>query len=228
PRIKGRVRAVRGGVSGGTVASLKATLAAAARRPALFRLLADPFALSPGFKGPAQPSTMLPYWDAAVGAWVAPFIMAPINTKNVHRTNYLLGHPYGTDFQYDEMIVARLGDLGVAAVRMLAKANPFASLKGPEPGEGPSRDERESGFFDILFVAEMPDQKRLRLVVRGDRDPGYLSARSGLTLVAADKQFRGLDAHAADPESLRDGARTLPAARISRTLSTGTDGFRPL
>src|SRR4051812_49229573 len=61
PRIKGRVRAVRGGVSGGTVASLKATLAAAARRPALFRLLADPFALSPGFKGPAQPSAMLPY-----------------------------------------------------------------------------------------------------------------------------------------------------------------------
>ena len=173
PRIKGRVRAVKGGVSGGTVASLKATLAAAARRPALFRLLADPFALSPGFKGPAQPSAMLPYWDAAVGAWVAPFIMAPINTKNVHRTNYLLGHPYGTDFQYDEMIVARLGDLGVAAVRMLAKANPFASPKGPKPGEGPSRDERESGFFDILFVAEMPDQKRLRLVVRGDRDPGY-------------------------------------------------------
>ena len=147
PRIKGRVRAVRGGVSGGTVASLKATLAAAARRPALFRQLADPFALSPGFKGPAQPSMMLPYWDAAVGAWVAPFIMAPINTKNVHRTNYLLGHAYGTDFQYDEMIVAALGDLGVAAVRILAKANPFASAKGPKPGEGPSRDERESGFL---------------------------------------------------------------------------------
>src|SRR5215204_7428710 len=153
---------IRGGFSGGTIASLKATLAAAARRPALFRQPADPFALSPGFKGPAQPSAMLPYWDAAVGAWVAPFIMAPINTKTVHRTNYLLGHAYGTDFQYDEMIVARLGDLGVAAVRMLAKANPFASPKGPKPGEGPSRDERESGFFDILFVAEMPDQKRLR------------------------------------------------------------------
>jgi Saccharopine dehydrogenase NADP binding domain len=70
PRIKGRVRAVRGGFSGGTVASLKATLAAAARRPALFRQLADPFALSPGFEGPAQPSTMLPYWDAVVEAWV--------------------------------------------------------------------------------------------------------------------------------------------------------------
>jgi short subunit dehydrogenase-like uncharacterized protein len=173
PRIKGRVRAVKGGFSGGTIASLKATLAAAARRPALFRQLADPFALSPGFKGPAQPNTILPYWDAAVGAWVAPFIMAPINTKNVHRTNYLLGHAYGTGFQYDEMIVAGLGDLGVAAVRMLAKANPFTSTKGPKPGEGPSREERESGFFDLLFVAEMPDQKRLRLVVRGDRDPGY-------------------------------------------------------
>jgi short subunit dehydrogenase-like uncharacterized protein len=172
PRIKGRVRAVRGGFSGGTVASLKATLAAAARRPALFRQLADPFALAPSFKGPAQPSTMLPYWDAVVEAWVAPFIMAPINTKNVHRTNYLLGHAYGTDFQYDEMIVTKPGDLGTAAVKMLAKANPFTSTKGPKPGEGPSRDERESGFFDILFVAEMPDGGALRLVVKGDRDPG--------------------------------------------------------
>jgi short subunit dehydrogenase-like uncharacterized protein len=116
---------------------------------------------------------MLPYWDAAVGAWVAPFVMAPINTKTVHRTNYLLGHAYGTDFQYDEMIVSKPGDLGTAAVKMLVKANPFASTKGPKPGEGPSREERESGFFDILFVAEMPDQKRLRLVVKGDRDPGY-------------------------------------------------------
>jgi len=37
---------------------------------------------------------------------LVPFPMAPVNTKNVHRTNFLLGHPYGTDFVYDEMMVA--------------------------------------------------------------------------------------------------------------------------
>jgi short subunit dehydrogenase-like uncharacterized protein len=172
-RIKGRVRAMRGTFSGGTAASMKATLAAAAKRPALLKLLADPFALTPGFKGPSQPNTLLPYWDATVGAWVAPFVMAPINTKNVHRTNFLSGHPYGADFLYDEMIVAGLGDIGKAAAEMIAKFNPLSSDKGPKPGEGPSREERESGFYDVLFVAEAEGKQALRLAVRGDRDPGY-------------------------------------------------------
>jgi short subunit dehydrogenase-like uncharacterized protein len=69
PRIKGRVRKMRGTFSGGTAASLKATLAAAAKRPTLFKLLADPFALTPGFDGPSQPNGLLPYWDETVGAW---------------------------------------------------------------------------------------------------------------------------------------------------------------
>jgi short subunit dehydrogenase-like uncharacterized protein len=172
-RIKGRVRAMRGTFSGGTAASMKATLAAAVKRPALLKLLADPFALTPGFSGPSQPNTLLPYWDATVGAWVAPFIMAPINTKNVHRTNFLRGHPYGTDFLYDEMIVAGLGDIGKAAAEMIAKFNPLSSDKGPKPGEGPSREERESGFYDVLFVAESEGKETLRLAVKGDRDPGY-------------------------------------------------------
>jgi short subunit dehydrogenase-like uncharacterized protein len=172
-RIKARVRAMRGTFSGGTAASMKATLAAAVKRPALLKLLADPFALTPGFSGPSQPNTLLPYWDATVGAWVAPFIMAPINTKNVHRTNFLRGHPYGTDFLYDEMIVAGLGDIGKAAAEMIAKFNPLSSDKGPKPGEGPSREERESGFYDVLFVAESESKETLRLAVKGDRDPGY-------------------------------------------------------
>jgi short subunit dehydrogenase-like uncharacterized protein len=173
PRIKARIRAMRGTFSGGTAASLKATLAAAAKRPALLKLLADPFALTPGFRGPSQPNTLLPHWDATVAAWVAPFIMAPINTKNVHRTNFLLGHPYGADFLYDEMIVAGLGDIGKAAAEVIAKFNPLSSEKGPQPGEGPSREERESGFYDILFVAEAEGKQALRFAVKGDRDPGY-------------------------------------------------------
>jgi short subunit dehydrogenase-like uncharacterized protein len=172
-RIKGRVRAMKGTFSGGTAASLKATLAAAAKNPSLLKLLADPFALTPGFSGPSQPNTLLPYWDATVGAWVAPFVMAAINTKNVHRSNFLLGHAYGTDFLYDEMMVAGLGDLGKAAAEAIAKFNPLTGSKAPKPGEGPSREERESGYYDVLFVAEGQGRDALRLAVKGDRDPGY-------------------------------------------------------
>ncbi|HEV2568919.1 saccharopine dehydrogenase family protein [Sphingomonas sp.] len=189
PRIKGRVRAMQGGFSGGTAASLKATLAALAKNPSLVKVLGSSFGLTPGFEGPDQPNMMLPHYDSAVNAWVAPFIMAPINTKNVHRTNALLGHPYGRDFRYDEMMVAPgLGEMGKAAAEAIAKFNPLMGEGGPKPGEGPSKEERESGFYDILFVAEYPDGRTARLSVKGDRDPGYGStskmiAESALCLV---------------------------------------------
>lgn len=178
PRVKCRVRKMQGGFSGGTAASLKATLAAAAKEPSLLGLLVDPFALAPGFAGPGQPKGMLPEYDSTIGAWVAPFIMAPINTKNVHRTNFLLGHDqgggYGADFVYDEMMVAPgLGEMGRMAAEAIAKINPLASDKGPKPGEGPSKEERENGFYDLLFVGEMADGTRFDTVVTGDRDPGY-------------------------------------------------------
>ena len=173
PRVKCRVRTMKGGFSGGTAASLKATLAAAARDPSLIRLLTNPFALAPGFSGPHQPTGLIPEYDSTIGAWVAPFIMAPINTKNVHRTNFLLGQPYGKDFVYDEMVVAGLGEMGKAAAEALAKLNPLKGDKGPKPGEGPSKEERETGCYDILFAGLMPDGARIDTVVTGDRDPGY-------------------------------------------------------
>jgi short subunit dehydrogenase-like uncharacterized protein len=174
PRVKGRVRAMRGTFSGGTFASGKATAAAAIKNPSVFKILLDPFALTPGFEGPAQPKGVLPEYDDAVGAWVAPFMMAVINTKNVHRTNFLAGHPYGEDFQYDEMMVAPgLGEMGKAAAEAIAKFNPMNAETGPAPGEGPSKEERETGFYDLAFVAEMPGGERLTATVKGDRDPGY-------------------------------------------------------
>lgn len=176
-RVKCRVRKMQGGFSGGTAASLKATLAAAAKDPSILGLLVDPFALTPGFSGPSQPKGLLPAYDPAIEAWIAPFIMAPINTKNVHRTNFLTGHAYGADFVYDEMMVAGLGDIGKAAAEAIAKINPLASDKGPKPGEGPSKEERDAGFYDILFIGEMPKDlgngERIEAVVTGDRDPGY-------------------------------------------------------
>ena len=174
PRVKGRVRQMQGGFSGGTAASLKATLAAAARDPGLVKLLTSSFALTPGFTGPHQPTGLIPEYDSTIGAWVAPFVMAPINTKNVHRTNFLLGNPYGDDFVYDEMMVAPgLGEMGKAAADAIAKYNPFGGEGGPKPGEGPSKAERDAGHYDILFAGLMPDGERIDAVVTGDRDPGY-------------------------------------------------------
>lgn len=185
PRVKGRVRKMQGTFSGGTFASGKATAAAAAKNPAVFKTLLDPFALTPGFEGPDQPKGMIPEYDEAIGGWVAPFMMAVINTKNIHRTNFLAGHPYGTDFRYDEMMVAPgLGDLGKAAAEAIAKMNPMSSEKGPAPGEGPSKEEREAGFYEIDFIAEMPSGERLTATVTGDRDPGYGSTSKIITEAA--------------------------------------------
>ena len=197
PRVKCRVRTMKGKFSGGTAASLKATLAAAARDPSLVALLTSPFALTPGHSGPHQPTGLLPEYDSTISAWVAPFIMAPINTKNVHRTNFLLGEKYGADFVYDEMIVAGLGDVGKAAAEALAKINPLAGDKGPKPGEGPTKEERDSGHYDVLFIGLMPDGSRVDAVVTGDRDPGYGStskmlAESALCLVEDVKGAGGI------------------------------------
>jgi short subunit dehydrogenase-like uncharacterized protein len=172
PRVKGRMRKMAGGASGGTVASLTETLKAVARKPSLALLLKSSFALTPGFEGPSQPSGLIPEYDSATGTWTAPFVMAPINTKNVHRTNFLLGHPWGTDLVYDEMVMTTIGDAGKAMAEAMAKANPFGDAK-LKPGDGPTKEERESGFYDILFIGEWPDGKKLVANVTGDRDPGY-------------------------------------------------------
>lgn len=188
PRIKGRVRAMQGTFSGGTAASLKATMAAAAKDPAVIGYLVDPFSLAGGFTGPAQPKGNKPEYDEALGSWAAPFIMAPINTKNVHRTNALLGHPYGQDFVYDEMMLTGPGDKGAAIANHLATTDMMGGADGPKPGEGPSKEERENGFYDVLFIAEMADGAVQLYGVKGDKDPGYGStskmiAESALGLV---------------------------------------------
>lgn len=172
PRVKGRVRKMQGGASGGTMASMKATLKASIKDLQILNLLKDPFALTPGFTGPEQPAGLMPEFDKDENVWSAPFIMAPINTKNVHRTNFLLGHHYGTDFVYDEMILTTLGEAGRALVDAAMKANPFNG-KGLKPGDGPSKEERENGFYEIVFTGTYPDGKQIKAVVKGDRDPGY-------------------------------------------------------
>lgn len=165
-RVKGRVRTIRGGLSGGTAASGRATREAAQKDPAIIKLLLDPFALTPGFKGPDQPRGDKPEQDNDLGAQVAPFMMAIINTKNVHRSNMLQRHAYGADFVYDEMAIVAPG--GSAADFDLPDA-----ASGPKPGEGPTKDERENGFYDLLFVGIDKSGAQVRAAVHGQKDPGY-------------------------------------------------------
>lgn len=173
PRVKGRVRAMKGTFSGGTAASLKATMAAAAKDPAVIAYLTNPFSLAGGFEGPAQPAGNKPEYDAALDSWATSFVMAPINTKNVHRTNALLGHAFGTNFVYDEMMLTGPGEQGEAMAKHVASTPMMGGADDPKPGEGPSKEERETGFYDVLFVAEYPDGRTARLSVKGDKDPGY-------------------------------------------------------
>ena len=194
PRVKGRVRKMQGTFSGGTAASLGATMKAALKDASIVGKLRDPFALTPGFEGPDQPSGMVPRYEESVGKWAAPFVMAPINTKNVHRTNFLRGHPYGEDFRYDEMMLTSPGDAGKAAANAMVELakNPFGA-KPPKPGEGPSKEERENGFYDVVFLGEYPDGKTITYGVKGKFDPGYGSTsrmigETGMALLESDAE----------------------------------------
>ena len=176
-RVKGRVRAMKGTFSGGTAASLKATMAAAAKDPAVIGYLVNPFSLSNDFAGPPQPPGNKPEYDDSLASWATNFVMAPINTKNVHRTNALLGHRYGTDFVYDEMMLTGPGEQGEAIAKHVASTPMMGGDDDPKPGEGPTKEERETGFYDVLFIGEYPADthggRTIKLSVKGDKDPGY-------------------------------------------------------
>jgi short subunit dehydrogenase-like uncharacterized protein len=171
-RVKGRVRAMKGSMSGGTLASFRATMAAAGRDRSLIGVLRNPFALTSGFEGAEQPLGNKPEYDEALQSWIAPFVMASINTKNVHRSNLLLGHHYGEDFVYDEMMVTGPGEKGEAIAKAISEDTSMAKST-IMPGEGPCKEERENGLYDVLMVGEHADGRSVRISVKGDRDPGY-------------------------------------------------------
>jgi short subunit dehydrogenase-like uncharacterized protein len=188
--IKYRAEAFKGGFSGGTIASMLNMLEQAEHDGTIRTILNDPYGLnpSPGPRGLDGPERSLPEYDPDFHAWVTPFVMGAINTKVVRRSNALLDFAYGTDFRYDEATLIPYGQLGfpiAAAVAggsslftAAASVRPLRSLLRrmlPAPGEGPSRDAREAGYFQIALLGKHPDDasKHIRLRVRGDRDPGY-------------------------------------------------------
>lgn len=206
-RVKGRVRAMKGTFSGGTAASLKATMASAAKDPAVIGYLTNPFSLAGGFEGPPQPPGNKPEYDEGLKSWATNFVMAPINTKNVHRTNALLGQKYGADFVYDEMMLTGDGEQGEAIAKHVASTPMMGGADDPKPGEGPTKEEREAGFYDVLFIGEYPDGGRAMLSVKGDKDPGYGSTSKMIAETAI-----------ALGETEGEGGVTTPGAALGELL----------
>ncbi len=194
-----RVRGMKGGASGGTIASMMNIAAEVASDADLRRVLADPYALCPEEGRPTtrQPDVNVPQHDGASGAWIAPFIMAGINTRVVHRSHALSGHPWGTGFTYDEAMHMGSGPLGAAKAAGLsgglaaffagAALPPTRWLLGkllPAPGEGPSPEAQAAGYFRLRFIGTTEQGGRIELDVTGDADPGYGSTAKMITEVA--------------------------------------------
>lgn len=173
-RVKCRVEAIEGIASGGTVASIMSSMGAAQSDPELAALMTSPFALTPDYAGPEQPSGNEVVYDDDLRSWAAPFIMASINTKTVHRSNFLLAHKYGKDFIYDEMIGTGPGKDGEKIARGLS-LNDMLEDDGRvlKPGEGPTKEQQEAGHFTVAFHGQFQDGRTGVVRVQGFKDTGY-------------------------------------------------------
>ncbi len=187
-RIRMRVKAMKGGFSGGTYASMNDTMEKAAKDKSLYAVLLNPYGLNPAGEqeGPDKRDLQSVIYEKATKSWISPFVMAGINTKVVRRSNALLNYPYGKDFRYDEAILngdgfgGRLkGISGAIVLGIVMLAKPGSLLKRilnwllPKPGEGPSAAEREAGFYNLRFYTTLNDGATALGKVTGDRDPGY-------------------------------------------------------
>jgi short subunit dehydrogenase-like uncharacterized protein len=186
--VKFRLRAAKGGISGGTYASMVNVVSEAEKDKTIYETLFHPYGLNPPdqMKGPDRKDLTKVVYDRDAGSWISPFLMAAINTKVVRRSHALAGFPYGENFRYDEAVLTGSGLSGrlkglmaLAGTGLMMAAKPdsipgkIMNLFLPKPGEGPSEKLRESGFYKILFIGITPDGKTIRTTVTGDKDPGY-------------------------------------------------------
>ncbi len=221
-RVKMRVKAAQGGLSGGTIASGINLIADPSTRQAL----TNPHILCPNPNNwPDHPPTLIPVQtDPIFQQWITPFVMAGINTPIVLRSNALQDGAYGEEFQYDEAVLTGADTAGwlaaqgvkwsfdlIALAAAIAPSRWLLSQVLPKPGEGPTNEEQAAGFYDLRFWGQTVSGHSLMVKVTGDRDPGYGStakilAQAGLCL-AKDK-----------PKSSPPGGFWTPAAIFGQAL----------
>jgi len=195
--VKTRVGKFSGAASGGTVASLLNMLAEASDNPEISRLVENPYALNPAGStiGPDGEDQTGAAYDSHFGQWTSPFVMAAVNTRVVRRSNALLNYLWGENFAYNEATLCKSraealsrsisGKAGMALLSMGPTRNLIARML-PKPGEGPSKNTREKGFYELHLYAIHPSDasKNMRAKVSGDRDPGYGSTSKMLAEAA--------------------------------------------
>ena len=183
------VKASKGGPSGGTIASMLNIIKEARADRNVARVLVDPYALNPpgDREGPDERDQQGVRYDDVAETWTAPFVMAGINTKVIRRSHALQGYPYGRDFRYREAVMMGKGAASWAKASTLTAAlggflvaSGFDFSRGllerhvlPKPGEGPTRTQRETGFYDLRQFGQLPDGSIIKSRIKGDRDPGY-------------------------------------------------------
>jgi short subunit dehydrogenase-like uncharacterized protein len=227
------VATLQGGVSGGTIDSLRAQVETVKAHPELRSLVEDPSALSPDRE--AEPRLQERPDRAGVGkaddgSWTGPFVMAQYNTRVVRRSNALLGHAYGRELRYQEQMGfgrALLGPvLAGAAATILPLAEPafgFGPTRAlldrvlPKPGQGPSEKARESGWLRSEVRTTTTTGARYRAVVAGKGDPGYAATAVMMGQSALSLAFDEIP----DRAGVLTPATALGAALVERLRSQG-------
>ena len=195
-----RVKAAKGGLSGGTIASMATIFEEVSQDKSRRKQVANPYLLNDDKDAPnvRQANVSKPEYDDEHKRWLAPFVMASINTRIVHRSNQLLGYEYGRDFKYDEAMWMKdgvkgklssyamsAGLLGFATAMMIKPSRELLSKHVlPKSGSGPSKEEQENGYFDIRLFGETANNDTINTKVTGDKDPGYGSTSRMLSQAA--------------------------------------------
>ena len=205
------VRSFKGGVSGGTAASMMEVMRASSGDAELRRVMNDPYTLTPdrtaepelGGQADARwrrGGDIAPELD---GYWVAPFVMAVVNTRIVRRSNALLDYAYGRRLEYGEQMTVGKSLLAPVTAALAAGGNAATIALGtrfldkvpekliervlPKPGTGPSERTRESGHYTVETYTTTTSGARYRTTMSQKGDPGYkatsvLLGESGLAL----------------------------------------------
>ena len=234
------VRSLRGGISGGTIDSMRQQAIVSGEDKAQRRIAGDPYGLSPdraeeppSRNRPTEPPANLleklarqspARLDPVTGRWMAPFFMASYNTRVVRRSNALTDWSYGRSFRYDEVMDTGKGPLGAVKAGLTTAVlggvftgmslGPTRSVLDkvlPKPGEGPSEESQANGRFVMEVVTTTTTGADFRSTVAADYDPGY----SGTAIMLGQSAL----ALALDTERLPDRAGILtPATALGDVL----------